>query len=957
MTTPSSTPPSAAATPADLIDWCHGRLQEHERAAAFDPMANSVRRVAYELFEAERQGNLDEAALRSLVKILSDEALLARAADLADKHADQALDDGLIADLLKPFDGLPFDGFAAAMAAVQSGVVFTAHPTFAMSGALRDAVADYADAPDAGAKEAAKARIGALSHRPDPTISLSDEHEAVQAALGRAKGALRQVSRAIYGWAKARYPDQWSELVLAPISLASWVGYDLDGRTDIHWGETFRIRLSEKAIQLRAYADALDAIGLDAKGAGAAAAPIAARLRGACALAEEQATMFGGDLDDPQVVVAAANKLTGADPRRLVSLNETIAALDAVIDDVAKDPAQDPARLELCVLRAEMCNYGLGSARIHLRINAAQVRSALRADLGVDETRDFIDRSMLESAAARAQSASTRRINIASVFLEKMTARRQLMLCAEFLNHIDGDTPIRFLIAECEAPATVMGAIYLAKFYGVADRLDISPLFETPVALERGGRFMERLLDEPAYVDYVRARGRLAVQIGFSDSGRFMGQAAANLSIERLQIMLSRAMAAREIAGVDVLIFNTHGESMGRGAFPGDLQERFDYLLTPWTRARFRHDGLRLISECSFQGGDGFLHFHTDGLAAATVAALLRWTFERPDADKDDRFYQDINYSWDFYRAVKGWQEDLFDDPDYQASIGAFGPNLLVSTGSRKSRRQSGAAITGPRSLRAIPHNAILQQLAAPANVFGGVGAAARGEEERLLAHVRGSARMRQIVDLVRQARAFASLPALRGYGAIYSASFWISKASLGVDPALVGACEEIAAHLKDNVSYSAINRLADHFAADLTRLDRIFAELDGPESARARREARRPLHALHAVRQSRIMKGVMLTAAIPSFSRRHDVSRKTLFDMAFALQFDELAALLETIFPISADGAALLGGIEEPADDLEDYVRGYPEIHRDIIEPLRRIHWDLREIGVGLSHFYKAYG
>ena len=58
---------------------------------------------------------------------------------------------------------------------------------------------------------------------------------------------------------------------------------------------------------------------------------------------------------------------------------------------------------------------------------------------------------------------SQRRVNLASIFLEAMTARRQLMLCAQFLKHIDADTPIRFLIAECEAPATVMGAVYLAR--------------------------------------------------------------------------------------------------------------------------------------------------------------------------------------------------------------------------------------------------------------------------------------------------------------------------------------------------------------------------------------------------------------------------------------------------------------------------------------------------------------
>ena len=180
-------------------------------------------------------------------------------------------------------------------------------------------------------------------------------------------------------------------------------------------------------------------------------------------------------------------------------------------------------------------------------------------------------RSALDIASDKAGAAAARMVNFRSVFLEQMTARRQFMLCAQVLKHIDADAPIRFLIAECEAPATVMGAIYLARLYGVEEKLDISPLFETPQALEGGGRFIERLLAEPEYRDYAQKRGRMSIQIGYSDSGRFMGQATASLAAERLQVLFSRALSAAKLEGVEALVFNTHGESMGRGAFPRRL--------------------------------------------------------------------------------------------------------------------------------------------------------------------------------------------------------------------------------------------------------------------------------------------------------------------------------------------------------------------------------------------------
>ena len=62
----------------------------------------------------------------------------------------------------------------------------------------------------------------------------------------------------------------------------------------------------------------------------------------------------------------------------------------------------------------------------------------------------------------------------------------------------------------------------------------------------------------------------------------------------------------------------------------------------------------------------------------------------------------------------------LVDDPGYAALIGTFGPSLLDRTGSRPAARQSDAGGPShdphPRQMRAIPNNAILQQLGWMAN-------------------------------------------------------------------------------------------------------------------------------------------------------------------------------------------------------------------------------------------------
>ncbi len=947
----SSILPKPSATTAHWVKWCQKRLETYENTIVTDPLTNSVRRLAYEVLQGLEQGTIDHDVLNRTAKSLCDDILIERAHEFTAHHNAPKLDKALFADLLGSLQTKPFDVVKNELERTRSGIVFTAHPTFAMSGQLRAAFAELSSATNSQQHKVAVQKIAQLPHAPDDQISLADEHAATMIAIRRAKKALRVSLQLILNWAQQYFPDQWTQLVPVPTTISSWVGYDLDGRTDIHWGHSFYLRLQEKSWQLDEYANNLSTIELGALNP--VRDDLVQTLRRAATHAARQADSFDTDLDDPALVVIAANLLTKEHVDRLTSLKELIEAISGLIEQTKGQQA----RLDLCVLRAEMKNVGLGVARIHLRINSAQIRSVLRADLGIDESRGFFDRQALAKAAQKAGSVDPRKINTASIFLEKMTARRQLMLCAQFIKHIDEDTSIRFLIAECEAPATIMGAIYLARLYGVDHRIDISPLFETPEAMERGGRFIGRLLQEPEFVKYIKLRQRIAIQIGFSDSGRFMGQISSNLAIERLQILLARALADHDIQDVEVLIFNTHGESMGRGAYPGSLQERFDYLITPWTRARFAHEKLALHTECSFQGGDGFLHFANDHLANSTVRALLSWSFTQPKIDQNDRFYSDINFSWDFYRSIKSWQENLFDNPDYHIAISAFAPNLLFTTGSRKSRRQSGASVTGPRSLRAIPHNAILQQLAAPANVFGGVGHTASVEFDQLVEQINTSGRMHEIIGMIRKSRRVTSLPVMRAYGALFDASFWISKAATETKPASITICEEIANRLATQKVPQALGRLANLFSADLARLDRVLMAVDGTETSLDRRQDRRAMHALHAIRQALIMQAFCLVAALPAFSKRNDVTRSSLFELAFALRFGELADYVDLIFPADNEDVSALEAIEESSDDLAGIMRGYPQIQSTIVIPLREIAQNLREIGVGISHYYGAYG
>ncbi|MGA1343039.1 MAG: phosphoenolpyruvate carboxylase, partial [Hyphomonas sp.] len=823
---------------------------------------------------------------------------------------------------------------------------FTAHPTFALSRDLRAALAAYVTKPGPANRAALKAEASADGRAWNQSISLGTEHREAQDVLRHAADAQAAYARLVIETAQEAFPHAWQSLRPALPTLASWVGYDLDGRTDIPWFRSVQLRLGEKAEQLARYARQLEDI-LEGIKAPAPLAALPEKLKRAAKAAAEHAVHFAGDLTDAALLVEAANALTASHPGRLTHVRE----LTDIIDDaIAAVPEATAARL--MALRAQMEALQLGTARIHLRVNAAQVRTVIARDLGLETEDRALGRVALSQLAQKARRSKPLSVNFADLWREQSTARRQFMMCAQLLKHVDAGCVIRFLIAESENPATVMGALYLARQYGVDGQLDISPLFETPEALETGGRFIERLLEEPEFLAYVKQRGYLSIQLGFSDSGRFIGQVAASMAIERIHNLIIRALAARR-ADVSLLIFNTHGESMGRGGWPGHFEQRFDYLLTPWTRAGAAARGVPLIHEVSFQGGDGFLHFATPELAETSYAAWCASRLAPPPGEVADPFYTRTDLVWDFYRSLRAWHERLFDNPDYGRLLGSFASGLVVRAGSRQKKRSGGP--TGPAALRAISHNATLHQLGIPVNTAAGIGSSLQRENERLAALINESPRMHSLIQLASHARTYTSLPALRAYANLFDPGVWIAHARLA--PGERARSYRAAYYvLRTDETAASIHRIANLLSIDLGRFDRLLAGVQGVPSAEARHEGRLEMHVLHALRQALIMKAIAIAGSIPRISERHDVSQRDIIRMVAELRLAETTELLARIFPRAEAEQGPLAGLEERGSGQTSGF-GYDRIHADIIAPLEDIDRTLHGISLALTHAYGAFG
>ena len=98
------------------------------------------------------------------------------------------------------------------------------------------------------------------------------------------------------------------------------------------------------------------------------------------------------------------------------------------------------------------------------------------------------------------------------------------------------------MIAECDQASIVLSALALARYYGVDDQLDISPFLKHLTPYVMVDAWSNRCSNNLPTA-HVKKRGVIAVQTGFSDAGRFMGQIAAVLAVERLQSHLATAIA------------------------------------------------------------------------------------------------------------------------------------------------------------------------------------------------------------------------------------------------------------------------------------------------------------------------------------------------------------------------------------------------------------------------------
>ena len=952
---------SAAHDPFDEI-ILRDELRELRKKIPDQPGLNPITRVAFELSRKLDSGQISFDELKTLAGRLMDKACVYRARRLRKRmgYVDHETTLKEFAEAVSASIGgdagteAAFAAFDERWSRARSGIVFTAHPTFGSSDAVSRRIIDIATSDT----EDEQWEIG-VPHRPDEGISLNYEHKRAQASINNLRDAYLDLLNTFFSVSAKTFGDRAYKLKPRLASIASWVGYDLDGRTDIKWDFSFRLRLKEKRAALNDIRERFlilkHKLG-ESPEIQRVARQVTGKLDLAIAAVDEQilglenlaAGEPGWDL------AKASNIVSRSDGYNLTSTEPITELFDQLIDLIE----QTQMKRAVAALSGLTVATGLGNSHIHVRINAVQLNNAFRSFVHAPWTRDLGERQATARIVDMIKNAKPESVNFETLDLETTTAIRQFALIAQMKKHVDKETPVRFLIAECESPATILIAVYFARLFDVADIVDISPLFETPLGLETGVRMMEALLEQEAYRDYVKGRGRLCIQTGFSDAGRFIGQIAATLAIERVHHGLAEAVAKSNMPGVETLIFSTFGESMGRGTHPGDLNRRLRYVLSDESRRRFARKGLLLKHETSFQGGDGYLWFANKQFSARGLATIIL-DGEDPQLDVHDPFYDDNNLTLDFLLRLRAYQQNLFAHPGYRALLGAFGPNLLFKTGSRAVKRQSDSGNVAdrgdPARMRAIPNNAILQQFGYVANVVAGLGAAVGSERERFIDLARKSARLRPLIEMIARGKTLSSLNAVDANATVFDPGFWASRAAWAREPHLASAFRQLASHLLEDKRADAISGLAHNLRLDAIDLHSLLEEI-GVEGGKIPDDVRLELDLLQAIRLALIMRVFILAARLPRFSTRNDLSHQQMFTWALGMEIPEVISLMHIAFPKRHEGSSSRS-YDEVATYRPQGIDDYARIETDILEPMEQAYEYIREIGTGITHHFGAFG
>ncbi|HET6607967.1 MAG TPA: hypothetical protein VFG62_14915 [Rhodopila sp.] len=399
--------------------------------AAEDPFGNPVLLVSLAISRQLDTGTLTTADIAALIRHLRDAAFADRAEGIGrylggiDTAANDAILAQLAQHLLRPDPNdspVRWAEYRAMTERTRFAAVFTAHPTFSLPTPVSQALAGAACGRPAPDFE---------SHRPPP-ITLRAEFDQAVFAIANGRDAIDRFNAALISVGRTAWPDRWTDLAPRPVVLSSWVGYDTDGRTDIGWWDTLRLRLEMKHLQL---------VRLHAQTSGiSSASDLAAHIGSARDMVARQIEACPAH-PDPAAVAVFARGLIGC---KDTALSSPAPLLPLFQDAIAA--AGDHAKLMLTVAKAGLLSHGLALAHTHTRLNAAQVHNVVRQRLGFADSPEDPSRrrALFAKINAALDTVQPEAVDFGALIAEQASAARLMMTVGQTSSTSTVQSPCAF---------------------------------------------------------------------------------------------------------------------------------------------------------------------------------------------------------------------------------------------------------------------------------------------------------------------------------------------------------------------------------------------------------------------------------------------------------------------------------------------------------------------------------
>ena len=964
-------------------------LDRIRSGAEKDPFSNSITMLALDISRRLEKKKLNYSALEALIQRLAVGSFGLRAdrlkkyiGEIDRKKNDKKLKQLIINLSSEGNKQIPFSEFKKKIEKNIFGIVLTAHPTFGMPSKMLEDLANMATMTKVDGKKITLKELKVIiknifktEQRPDKNITLNYEHLLSLKALKNLQLALISFYKQIIITVSEIYPNDYLKITPTIFSLHTWVGYDVDGRGDISWADTFNKRLKVKLEQLEIYLETIKGIEKTVQEDKLILSKVLIIKKELKESLEYNLEIYHtldeeGFIDNIKLIQKISKFMFENKEKLLTNTKKLFHQINEILILVNQSELKLKKKvlMDFQLLKIGMNNFSLGLARTQVRLNANQLNNAIskEIDLHGDPDDPSNKSTYLNSVSKLIDKVSPVKINFGTILTENMNAKRFFMIIAQMFKYIDQNQPVRFLIAECDFAMTALTALYFAKLFNLDKKIDISPLFETEKALATGHLVVETLVKNQHYRKYILQRGKICIQTGFSDAGRYLGQPAAVLSIENLQRKIAKVLADNKLSSIKLLIFDTHGESIGRGGHPVSLEERLQYINCSYTRKKLDEWNIKLIQEVSFQGGDGYQYFLNPDLSYAALTRIAEFCLRPNQKFNDDILYNSPDFGVEFVNTIKQFNTNIMDNPNYAALLNVFGSNILHSSGSRAIKRQNDSGVKTlvyhPSQTRAIPQNSILQQLGMLANSLGGIGKFLRKDPKKFEEYYNKSERFKRILDSVKYAFAFSDIEVLKAYIDSFDPGMWLSWSTRTADIDRSNNMKSVANLLESFDIHWRLNKVYRELHQEYMEIrDWVLGRKSKGRIAVGRgrvieKEIRDELLLMHGIRVAIFHELFLLSVQIPKFSDQAGVSRDEVIAKLIRFDVPEAVKILRTIFPVGKEKINY-SDYGEKSDYISEKDINYTIEENTIFKQLEALHECAKRVSTGITHFIGSVG